>query len=88
MPAEEIQLSASEFVSKFEYDYDKERWERFAAERLVNHISFLIQKNKSKLIVSDDMVERRIELYVASPETFWKIVREEAEKITMRFMSQ
>ena len=33
-------------------------------------------------------LEKRIDLYVASPEVFWKTVRQEAEKIAEVFMSK
>ena len=39
----------------------------------------------SQEILNGDMIEKRVDLYVASPELFWKIVNKEAERIARNF---
>ncbi|MFA5158841.1 MAG: hypothetical protein WC451_06720 [Patescibacteria group bacterium] len=85
MAPEYIRVGAAYCTSKREYIVDPKRWEIFAEERLMKEISFLLARERSQRIDLDDRVERRIDLYVASPDTFWRIVREEAEKIARQF---
>ena len=82
---EDIRIGAYYCTSKREYAYDPERWEAYAERKLMDEISFLLSRERSKKIDTDTMVEKRIDLYVASPEMFWKIVKEEAEKIARSF---
>jgi hypothetical protein len=86
MGAEEIRLIYSHCTSAKEYQHDNKRWEHEAERRLREYTAHTIQRDKSELIVREDMVERRLEVYVATPEVFWRIVREEAEKIAFRFL--
>jgi hypothetical protein len=81
---EEIRIGASYRTSMKEYAADPERWEHFAEERLREQIAHLLQKERSEIIKTPEMVEKRVELYVASTEMFWKIVNKEAEKIAAR----
>ena len=86
MTTEDIRICASFCASKREYMEDPGRWDAYAEDHLMKHIAFLLQKEHSELIMTEDRAERRIDLYAASPELFWKIVNQEAEKIAMRFM--
>ena len=86
MTSEDIHIGASFCTSKHEYDASPDRWECFAAERLTKQVSYLLSVDHAEKIVTEARVEKRIDLYVASPDVFWKIVKDEAEKIAMRFM--
>jgi len=86
MPAVDIRIGASYLTSKQERDAMPDRWEAIAEESLMRNLAFLLQREKAEMITKeDDYVEKRIDLYVASPKIFWKIVREEAEKIAFQF---
>lgn len=86
MSTEDIRIGGSICTSKYEYANDPDGWERFAEGRLIKEMSFLLARERAEKIVTDDRVEKRIDLYVASPDVFWRIVREEAEKIALQFM--
>lgn len=88
MTVEDIRIEVSFCTSRREYVDDPGRWDAYAEEHLMKHISFLLQKACSELIITEDRAERRIDLYVVPPEEFWKIVNQEAEKIAMRFMGR
>lgn len=77
----DIRIAANFCTSRIEYDDNPERWEVFAEESLRTKIAHILQRDRSETIKIGDMVEKRLELYVATPDVFWKIVREEAEKI-------
>jgi len=84
--AENIHVFASVHTSRHEYLFDQMQWENWAEERLIKEVAFLIQKEHSQKIEEAGMVEKRIDLYVATPEVFWNIVNREAEKIAIQFM--
>ena len=86
MQPEDIRIGASFCTSRSEYMADPDRWEHFADERLIKQVSFLLARERAEKIETDGRVEKRIDLYVASPDVFWKIVKDEAEKIAMRFI--
>jgi len=88
MPSVDIRIGASYITSKIEREMFRENWEAAAEERLMRELTFLLQKERSTIIEKDDFVEKRIDLYVASPEIFWKIVREEAEKIARMYLHE
>ena len=83
---DDIRVAASFRVSRHEYDYDVSRFAAFAATDLRLKIADYIQNERAETIITDDMVEKRLDLYVASPDVFWKIVRKEAEKLMFQFM--
>ena len=83
--AEDIRMGASYCTSLYEYESDQRRWEHYAEVSLRMQIVNLIQIERSEVIRTDNRVEKRIDMYVASPELFWKTVRIEAEKIAFRF---
>jgi hypothetical protein len=86
MPTESIRIFASTCASSREYLADPDRWERYAEEDLMRQLSFLIQRERAETIQTEDRYEKRVDLYVATPDVFWKIINEEAEKIAMRYM--
>lgn len=88
MPIINIRIGATYCTSKYEYNHDHKRWEYFANENLIEQLSSLLSVEHAEIIDKENMIEKRIDLYVASPEVFWRIVKEEAEKIVTRFMNK
>lgn len=85
MPAEDIRFGALVCTSKFQYNENPDRWEHIANEELCDEVAHGIIHYRAKTEFYDDRVEKRIDLYIATPDMFWKIVKEEAEKIAFRF---
>lgn len=82
---EEIRFTAVFCTSKSEYLKYQNRWEIMAEDHLRQQMAHALQREKAKTISTDDMIEKRLEVYCASPETFWKIVKQEAEIIARQF---
>jgi len=83
---ESIHFCATVCASKEEYLVDTERWERYSRERLIKDMSFYLQREKAITTHTDNMVEKKLDVYVASPDMFWRIVREEAMEIARKYM--
>ena len=88
MNPEYIHLSFNRTASKPEYNSDPVSWERFATRELTQHAAHFLAEQHAETLQHSDRVERRMDLYVATPDIFWKIVREESEKIATRFMAR
>jgi len=86
MKPEDIHLTASIRTSKLEYTYNPDRWNNLVDNKLRLNIADEIMHCKLKIIEIEDMIEKRLDVYVATPDVFWQIVREEAEKIVYHFM--
>ena len=86
MKPNDIRVGFKIITSRCEYDRDPAMWEHYAEDDLNHQLVQFIQRNKSEKTITDDFVEKRLDLYVATPEVFWGIVKEEAEKIAMQFM--
>ena len=87
MNPEYIHLSFSCTTSKVEYNSDPIRWEHFATRELTQHAAHFLAEQHAETIRHEERVERRMDLYVATPDIFWKHVEDEAKKIAMRFMA-
>jgi hypothetical protein len=85
--AEEIRMGARFCTSKEEYLNNPDRWMHMAEDQLRMKMAYEIQKEKGKIIETDNMIEKRLDLYVATPDTFWGIVRQEAMRIATQFPS-
>lgn len=83
---EEIRFGARFCTSKYEQLDNPERWNQVAEEYLRIELAHYLQKYRSETIITDNSAEKRLEIYAASPDLFWKIVRKEAEKIALRYM--
>jgi len=86
MPSVDIRLSAYVCSSIKEYEEYPERWENMAEEELTNKIALSLARDRAETVKTSDMYEKRVDLYVATPDIFWKIVNEEAEKIAMKYI--
>jgi hypothetical protein len=85
---EDIRIGAHVTASKREYLSDPARWEHYAENMLRQQLADLLQRERSEKTVTDNMVEKRLDLYVAPPDVFWRIVQSEAEKIAFRFSKE
>ena len=85
---EDIRVYAYECTSIEEYEENPARWEYIAEENLTRNIAFTIQRERAETIKTKDRYEKRVDLYVATPDVFWKIVNKEAERIAIRFMKK
>jgi len=83
---EKIHFGARWTISKIEYNSDPVGMEYRIDGKLRDIITNFIVINKAGLIVTDNRVEKRVDLYIAEPDVFWKIVNEEARKIAFYFM--
>lgn len=86
MKPEDIRIGARYCTSREEYLNNPDRWEAIAEESLRNEIAYLLQKDRAEMTKTELMMEKRVDLYVAKPDVFWGIVKQEAEKIALRFM--
>jgi hypothetical protein len=84
----DIRLYAYESTSILEYGDNPGKWELRAEDKLTDRIAFLLQRDKAETIKTEDRYEKRVDLYVATPDVFWKIINEEAERIAMRFIGR
>ncbi len=84
--AEEIRFGFFCETSIYNYKDNPEKWLYESERQIVEGLSNIIEKEKSKITFTDDMARKRLDLYVATPETFWKIVNQEAMKLAHHFM--
>ena len=83
MKPNDIRVSARYTVSSEEFIKDKSMVKDFADNYLRQTLADRIVYEKSKRTDFPDAhyYELALDLYVATPEEFWRIVHEEAEKI-------
>lgn len=86
LKAEKIRVGAYCETSIHNYKDNPERWLYESERKIVEELSHIIEKEKSKLTFTDDMVQKRLDLYVATPDIFWRIVNQEAMKLAHHFM--
>jgi len=72
-------------VSMAEYSSDPDRANHYANVYLKNAMTDFIVLEKAEESNDDFCREYRLELYVATPKEFWKIVEREAQEIASRF---
>lgn len=72
-------------MSRAEFDAAPERFTQMSENRMREAIAHFIQHEKGKQTFDDHYVEKRIDLYVASPSEFWAIVHREAEEIALKW---
>lgn len=82
---EKIRFGAAFACSSREYHYDPERFDKVASERLRLDLAEFIKSEKSETVKVGMRVEKRLEVYAATPKEFWEIVNREAEKIAANF---
>lgn len=78
---ETIRFEARVTVSRIRYDKNPGYIHAHAEEDVRRYLTEYLLKQKSEVIKTPDMMEIRLALYVATPAEFWKIVRQEAERI-------
>lgn len=83
----ELICSHVQRISWLEYTGQKNFWHAEFERRSREAIAHFIQDEKvsTEPHENDGYVERRIELYVASPAEFWACVNAKAEEIALRY---
>ena len=84
----DIRFGAIVCTSRCEYNSNPYRWKHYAEHRIREEMAHYIMEEKSEMEIEKERVEMRLDLYVATPDVFWKIVNKEAEKLAMRFMNR
>ena len=81
----DIQSSVVRRVSMSEYESDPDRTNSYMYGYIRESMSDFIAKERVKESRDDFYKEYRLDLYVATPKEFWKIVEREAQEIASRF---
>ena len=81
----DIQCSVVRRVSMAEYESNPDRTRHIVNDYLRKTMADFIIKEKAKELNDDFYKEYRLDLYVATPNEFWKIVEREAHEIASRF---
>ena len=85
MKPEDIHIGAMVRISKREYEDDPKLWDSRIETRLIDKVAARLTRDRCETITTNNMIEKSVDLYVASPEVFWKIVEEEARRIAFNF---
>lgn len=85
---ESIRVAQAFRMSRMEFDACPERFTHMSAQRMREQIATFIQHEKCEDTFNDHYVERRLDLYVASPTEFWEIVHREAEEIALKWFGR
>jgi len=72
-------------VSRDEYDHNPNLVEAIALDHIREKIASFISSEKTQKVINDDYCELRLDVYVATPQEFWRIVQAEAERIVYLF---
>lgn len=72
-------------ISSYEFEHDAARAEAIGLRNLHDEMANYISHKKVKTDRDDFSITKRLELYVATPEEFWSIVKREAETIALRY---
>ena len=59
--------------------------EAIAMDHIREKIASFISSEKTQKVINDDYCELRLDVYVATPQEFWRIVQAEAERIVYLF---
>ena len=81
----DIQRSVVRRVSMSEYESNPDRTNSYMYGYIRESMSDFIAKERVKESRDDFYKEYRLDLYVATPKEFWKIVEREAQEIASRF---
>ena len=81
----DIQFTHLVRMSKAEFNRDPELFTKMVDRDMREALMQQVQSARVEKKFGEHYVEARLEVYVATPEQFWKIVDAEAEKIAMRF---
>jgi len=78
---ENIKLESSYLITLNEFESDPDLFEHMSERHLRDAISNFIVRERSATHCGEDYIEKRIVLYVASPEKFWELVNERARDL-------
>jgi len=82
---DDIHFGAIFRVSIEEELSDPQMTKERAIQHLRRHLADIITRRKVETKREEGFVEYRLDIYVASPETFWGTIRDEAQNLTIRF---
>ena len=85
---EEIRFGTQHTISMAEYRDEPGRFNHMIETRMREELAHFIQNAKVETTETEYMIEKRLELYAATPDVFWEIVHKEAEKIAQRYMNR
>jgi hypothetical protein len=72
-------------ISRMEFDADPSRIAAMSERRMREAIAHFIQNERVETKFDDHFIEKRIDLYVATPQQFWELIHQEAQQIAMRW---
>ena len=80
-------LSDSQFTTELHmsllaYESDPARAEEYAQRQMATRMAAHIVLTRVKKVIHEDYVEWRMDLYIASPAELWKMVSEEARRLS------
>ena len=78
---ENIKLAASHRISLHGFESDPAFFEHMSERQLRDSVSNFIARERMTTNFGEDYIEKRIVLYVASPEKFWELVNERARDL-------
>ena len=81
----DIHFGATFRVSIEEDLFDHQRTKERAIQDLRRHLADILTRRKVETKREESFVEYRLDIYAASPETFWEIVHKEAQDIVTQF---
>lgn len=82
---DDIRVSHVMRISRHEMAAHPGRFSHMAEREMREAIAHFIQSERVETRTDEFFVEKRIELYVASPSQFWALVNAEAGKIALRY---
>ena len=85
LDTEEIRFGAVAVVSRREYDQDTDRIAHMITDRLRLTMADKLVRERVEKSFTDERVEFRCDLYIATPEKFWQLVNIAAERIAMQY---
>lgn len=72
-------------VSRRQFDINPGEFTALVSNNMREALAHHIQNAKVEKRFGDEVVEARLELYVASPDEFWAVVNHQAERIANRY---
>lgn len=82
---DDIRVGHCARISRYEYDSDPARADHHFENNARMAIAEFIRKERGQTAVEEFYVEKRLELYVASPKQFWELVHREAQQLAYRY---
>lgn len=82
---DDIRFGFSVNVSRSEWNREPQRINAQVGDGLRMRLADFIQNAKTETIEHTYDVEKRLEIYAATPDVFWEIIERKAQEIAIRF---